>query len=97
MLNTSFTKFKSKYKKKNNQTIYYSIKTKGEKEIQNIINNFLTEKNSFVFESVEKGFIKGRYTIFGKNPDKIWEFNHKRCKLIINNKIKMTIICNAKC
>ena len=32
--------------------------------------------------------IKGRYTILGKNPDKIWEFNNKNCYLINNNKRK---------
>jgi anthranilate synthase component 1 len=35
----------------------------------------LAEKNSFIFESVEKGTIKGRYTIIGLNPDKIWDIN----------------------
>jgi anthranilate synthase component 1 len=86
MLNISLGKFKSEYLKKKNQIIYYSIKTDGEKEIENLINNFLIEKNSFVFESVEKGFIKGRYTIFGRNPDKIWEFNNNNCKLFYKNK-----------
>ena len=87
MLNISLGKFKSQYKRKKNQIIYYSIKTNGEKEIGNLINNFLIEKDSFIFESVEKGFIKGRYTIFGKNPDKIWEFNNNSCKLFNKNKI----------
>ena len=86
MLKKSLGKFKSEYLKKKNQIIYYSIKTDGEKEIENLINNFLIEKNSFVFESVEKGFIKGRYTIFGRNPDKIWEFNNNNCKLFYKNK-----------
>ena len=31
---------------------------------------------------MEKGKIKGRYTIFGKNPDKIWEFNNNKSYLI---------------
>ena len=82
MLNINLKKFKSQYLKKKNQVLYYSIKTNGLKEIENLINNFLIEKDSFVFESVEKGFIKGRYTIFGKNPDKIWEFNDNKCKLL---------------
>ncbi len=93
MLNTSFVKFKSQHLKKKNQMIYYSVKTDGKKEIENLINNFLIEKNSFIFESVEKGFIKGRYTIFGKNPDKIWEFNNNNCKLNYNNK---TIILKGR-
>ena len=86
MLNISLDKFKSQYLRKKNQIIYYSIKTNGEKEIDNLINNFLIEKDSFIFESVEKGFIKGRYTIFGKNPDKIWEFNNNNCKLFYKNR-----------
>ena len=62
---------------KKNQIIYTSKKVKNDDEILNLIDNFLEEKNSFIFESVEKGKIKGRYTIFGKNPDKIWEFNNQ--------------------
>ena len=83
MLNISLGKFKSQYLRKKNQILYYSIKTNGEKEIENLIDNFLIEKDSFIFESVEKGFIKGRYTIFGRNPDKIWEFNNNNCNYFI--------------
>jgi len=90
MLNVDLKNFKKKHKKKINQIIYYSTKTSGLSEINNLINNFLNEKNSFVFESVEKGVIKGRYTIFGKNPDKIWEFNKNNCYIYKkNNKIKI--------
>jgi Anthranilate/para-aminobenzoate synthases component I len=85
MLNVNLEKFKSLHKKKINQILYYSIKSKGDKEIENLIDNFLLDKNSFIFESVEKGIIKGRYTIFGKNPDKIWEFNENKCFFIKNN------------
>ena len=69
MLNVNFDQFKSGYLKNKNQVLYYSINTTGDHEIVNLINNLLIEKNSFVFESVEKGKIKGRYTIFGRNPD----------------------------
>ena len=61
-------------------------KVKNDNEVLNLIDNFLIEKNSFIFESVEKGKIKGRYTIFGKNPDKIWEFNNDNSYLIKNKK-----------
>ncbi len=88
MLNVDLKKFKNDHKKKINQVIYYSYKTNGSNEITNLINNFLNEKNSFVFESVEKGIIKGRYTIFGRNPDKIWEFNNNNCFLYKKNKRK---------
>jgi len=90
MINRSFKDFKFQHKSKKNQIIYTSKKIKGDKEILNLIDNFLNEKNSFIFESVEKGKIKGRYTIFGKNPDKIWEFNDKNSYLIKENrKIKL--------
>ena len=65
MLNINLKKFKSQFLRKKNQILYYSTKTDGLNEIENLINNFLIEKDSVVFESVEKGFIKGRYTIFG--------------------------------
>tara|TARA_B100000700_G_scaffold330074_1_gene454488 strand:+ start:351 stop:1808 length:1458 start_codon:yes stop_codon:yes gene_type:complete len=89
MLNISLGKFKSQYLRNKNQILYYTIETDGYNEIENLINNFLLERNSFIFESVEKGFIKGRYTIFGKNPDKIWEFNKNKCKFYFNNKFKI--------
>ena len=87
MLNVDLKSFKKKHKKNINQIIYYSKNTNGFNEINNLINNFLSEKNSFVFESVEKGVIKGRYTIFGRNPDKIWEFNNNNC-FVYNKKKK---------
>ncbi len=86
MLNISAEKFKSQYQKNINQVLYYTIESKGIDEVENLVSNFLNEKNSFIFESVEKGFIKGRYTIFGKNPDKIWEFNNNTCILKFKNK-----------
>jgi len=88
MLNINFENFKKKHKKKINQVLYCESISKGSKEVENLINNFLEDKNSFIFESVEKGIIKGRYTIFGKNPDKIWEFNKKNIYYLFKNKKK---------
>ena len=90
MLNRNFKDFKFRHQRNENQIIYSSYKTNNENEILNLIDNFLNEKNSFIFESVEKGKIRGRYTIFGKNPDKIWEFNNKNSYLI-KNKLKKKI------
>ena len=89
MLNINLDKFKKNHKNKKNQVLYVSLKTSGKKEISNLINSFLTEKNSFIFESVEKGKIRGRYTIFGKNPDKIWEFNDNKSYIYENDKKKL--------
>ena len=86
IINRNFKDFKFQHREKKNQIIYTSKKVKNDDEVINLIDNFLTEKNSFIFESVEKGIIKGRYTIFGKNPDKIWEFNNNNSYLIKNKK-----------
>ena len=88
MLNIKFEKFKKTHKKKINQVLYYELKSNNSREVENLINNFLQDKNSFIFESVEKGVIKGRYTIFGKNPDKIWEFNNKNIYYLNKDKKK---------
>ena len=86
IINRSFKDFKFRHRSKKNQVIFSSKNVKDDKVILNLIDNFLKEKNSFIFESVEKGKIRGRYTIFGKDPDKIWEFNGNQSYLIKNNK-----------
>ena len=86
IINRSFKEFKFRHRSKKNQIIYTSKKVKNDEEVLNLIDNFLDERNSFIFESVEKGKIKGRYTIFGKNPDKIWEFNNNNSYIVTNNK-----------
>ena len=85
ILNRNFKDFKFQHSRNKNQIIYTSQKVKNDQEVLNLIDNFLVEKNSFIFESVEKGKIRGRYTIFGKNPDKIWEFNNRNSYLTTNN------------
>ena len=57
-INRSFKDFKFRHRSNKNQIIYTSKKIKGDEEILNLIDNFLSEKNSFIFESVEKGKIK---------------------------------------
>ena len=95
IINRNFKDFKFRHRSNKNQIIYTSKKVKNDDEVINLIDNFLIEKNSFIFESVEKGKIKGRYTIFGKNPDKIWEFNNNNSYLV-TNKTKKKIIGNPE-
>ena len=76
--NTTLSKFKKKHLNKKNQIIFHKTNCKNYKVIENIINNILVKKNSFIFESVEKQKTKGRYTIIGADPDKIWEFNKNK-------------------
>ena len=87
-INIDVVSFKKKHKHKKNQIIFHKSNCSNSKIIENLINNFLTKKNSFIFESVEKRTIKGRYTIIGADPDKIWEFNKEKIYLIKNKKKK---------
>ena len=57
IINRSFKEFKFRHRSKKNQIIYTSKKNINDEEVLNLIDNFLNEKNSFVFESVEKGKI----------------------------------------
>ena len=74
-INTSFNEFKKKHSKKKHQILFRSRTCKQYYKVENLFKLLLAEKNSFIFESVEKGSIKGRYTIIGLNPDKIWDIN----------------------
>jgi anthranilate synthase component I len=88
-LNVSFNNFKDNHINKKNQIIYYTKKSSDYKKIENLYNFLLAEKNSFIFESVEKGKIKGRYTIIGLNPDKRWDISKKKISVFENNKSKI--------
>jgi len=74
-LNISFSSLKKNHKLKKDQLIYKVKNCNDYKQVENIFNFVLVKKNSFIFESVEKGTIRGRYTIVGLNPDKIWDIN----------------------
>tara|TARA_Y100000590_G_scaffold465965_1_gene639828 strand:+ start:824 stop:2287 length:1464 start_codon:yes stop_codon:yes gene_type:complete len=87
-ININLLNFKKKHKSKKNQIIFHKTECKNNKIIENVINNFLVKKNSFIFESVEKRRFRGRYTIIGANPDKIWEFNQNKIHVIEKNRKK---------
>ena len=89
-LSTDLERFKRLHKKKFNQTIHFSLKCNNYKFIENLYKFILVKKNSFIFESVEKGKVRGRYTIIGFNPDKI--INIKNNKIIEDNFNKKKII-----
>ncbi len=74
-INISFKEFKKNHSKKKNQILFRTRSCNQYYKVENLFRFILAEKNSFIFESVEKGIIKGRYTIIGLNPDKIWDIN----------------------
>ena len=85
-INTSFNEFKKKHSKKKHQILFKSFKCNDYYKVENLYKFLLAEKNSFIFESVEKGIIRGRYTNIGLNPDKIWDINNNIITLNANGK-----------
>ena len=59
-LNISFADFKKNHKNNKNQILFKSLRCKDYYKIENLYKFLLAEKNSFIFESVEKGSIRGR-------------------------------------
>ena len=89
-LSSSLGNFKKFHKKKINQSIFFSQNCKNYNFVENLYKFILTKKNSFIFESVEKGSVRGRYTIIGYNPD--MTINIKKNRIIEDNFIKKKII-----
>jgi len=89
-LHTSLKKFKQLHKKKYNQAVHFSLKCNNYAFVENLYKFILVQKNSFIFESVEKGKIRGRYTIIGFNPDKI--LNIKKNVIVEDDLKKKKII-----
>ena len=87
-LNVNFQNFKKNHLKKKSQVLFIDRKCLDYKKIENIYNLILSKENSFIFESVEKGKNRGRYTIIGYNPDKIWDFKKKNLKIFYNKSVK---------
>ncbi len=85
-INTSFNNFKKKHQKKEHQVLFRSFKCKDYFKVENLYKFLLAEKNSFIFESVEKGTVRGRYTIIGLNPDKIWDINNNTISINFNGR-----------
>ena len=87
-INLNFKNFRNNHLKKKNQILFIERRCLNYKKIENIFNLILSKKNSFIFESVEKGKNRGRYTIIGYNPDKIWNFKKNNLKIFYNKKVK---------
>ncbi len=85
-INRSLKNFKKKHSRKKHQILFRSLKCKSYFKIENLYKFLLAEKNSFIFESVEKGVQRGRYTIIGLNPDKIWDINNNIITINTNEK-----------
>ena len=85
-INTSLKNFKINHSKRKHQILFRTQNCKHYYKVENLYKFILAKKNSFIFESVEKGAVKGRYTIIGLNPDKIWDINDNIITLDYNGK-----------
>ena len=89
MLNVNLKEFKLLHQKKKNQIIFVSHNCKGDDEILNLIDNFLIDKNSFIFESVEKrNYQRKIYNFLEKIPIKYGNLIIKVLLYIQEKKIK---------
>jgi len=86
-INLSFKEFKRNHSKKKHQILFRTSACNQYHKVENLFKFLLAEKDSFIFESVEKGTIKGRYTIIGLNPDKIWDISKNIITLNNSGKI----------
>ena len=91
-INISFQNFKKNHLKKQSQVLFVEKKCLDYKKIENLFNFILSKKNSFIFESVERGKVRGRYTIIGYNPDKVWDFKKNNLNIYFDNKLKKQIV-----
>ena len=89
-INISLKEFKKNHIRKKNQILFRSLNCTNYYRVENLYKFLLAEKNSFIFESVEKGSVRGRYTIIGLNPDKTWDIRNNI--VYLNNEGKKTKI-----
>ena len=80
-INTSLKIFKKNHSNRKHQILFRTQNCKQYYKLENLYKFILAKKNSFIFESVEKGAVRGRYTIIGLNPDKIWDINNNTITL----------------
>ena len=86
--------FKKKYDTGKPQLLFTTLSGDLYTPVSTLL-KFKKEKYSFLFESVEKGNNKGRYSFLGLKPDLIWECKDNKC-VIKNIKEKITLNNNSK-
>ena len=84
ILKPDFNLFKKKYKSGKRQILYTSFTADVHTPVSSLI-KLEKENYIFLFESVEKGSQKGRYSVIGLKPDLIWECKDNNCKIIDKN------------
>ena len=81
--------FKKNYESGQRQVVFSSFPADVHTPVSSLI-KLEKEDYVFLFESVEKGSQKGRYSVIGLKPDLIWECKDNKCKVIDKNLKKQT-------
>ena len=84
---TSFDNFKKHYNKKISQLVLKKIPNNLETPLSAFLKIAIDRKNSFLYESVQDGKTKGRYSIIGLNPDKILKIKNKNTKIYFKDNL----------
>ena len=90
IFNPDLQLFKKKYEKGVPQLLYTSLSADIYTPVSTLL-KFKNEKYSFLFESVEKGNKRGRYSVIGVRPDLIWKCQNNK-SFIEKKNSKKTII-----
>jgi anthranilate synthase component 1 len=72
-LTPQYTDFEKNYQKGINQLVYCRLAADLDTPVSLMMKLTNEEENSFILESVTGGEIRGRYSIIGMRPDKIWK------------------------
>tara|TARA_X000000950_G_scaffold285064_2_gene389789 strand:- start:46863 stop:48368 length:1506 start_codon:yes stop_codon:yes gene_type:complete len=80
IFNPKNEEFKKKYNKGIPQLLYTDFSADLHTPVSTLL-KFRHEKYSFLFESVEKGNKRGRYSVIGLKPDLIWECKNNVCTI----------------
>ena len=89
MFSLSKTKFEQKIKSGEDFIIYKKVKNFNNDPHKSFINIVEKNKYSFIYESVEGGINRGRYTICGFDPLIILKINNKKASLYKKKKNKL--------
>ncbi|MFL2661749.1 MAG: anthranilate synthase component I [Alphaproteobacteria bacterium] len=90
--NSDYKLFQKNYVSGKKQLLFLSFPADVHTPVSAIL-KLKNEKYTFLFESVEKGSQKGRYSVIGLKPDIIWECKDNKCYYRnLNNSNKIQII-----
>ena len=93
--NADYKIFEKNYVSGKKQLLFLSFAADVHTPVSAIL-KLKNEKYTFLFESVEKGSQKGRYSVIGLKPDIIWQCKNNKCSYRNFNKSNKTKILNQK-